>query len=71
MKSYLVIGAMCFMFIIISGFTGEPKATNTHFNLMQCSHIESNGKSPLIIERKKLKTSQMPSWQRVIPGMFR
>jgi hypothetical protein len=59
------------MLIVISGFIDNPKALHAKLEIAQCSHNETSTKSPLIIERKKLKATQMPSWQRVIPGMFR
>lgn len=70
MKSFVIIGAMCFLFIIISGFTGNPKASVAPLKTVQCSN-DASIKRPLAVERKKMKTSQIPSWQRVIPGMFR
>ena len=70
MKSLAIIGAVCFLFITISGFIQNPKLLISSTKSVQCDSKTCTNK-PLILERKTLKTKQMPNWQRVIPGMFR
>lgn len=70
MKSLTIVGALCFMFIIISGFAQSHNVLISPTKSVQCDNKTSATKQ-LIRERKKLKTKQIPNWQRVIPGMFR
>lgn len=70
MKPFAIIGVLCFLFIIISGFSESPKTLIPQSESVRCKN-EPAIKQPLVLDRKKLKSKQMPNWQRVIPGMFR
>ena len=70
MKSIAIVGAMCFLLIIISELTETPNMLISQSKLVKCQS-EADVKSPIVLVSKKLKTKQMPNWQRVIPGMFR
>jgi hypothetical protein len=70
MKPLAIVGALCFLFIIISVSKTDQKKLISLSESVLCKN-ESVIKQPLVLDRKKLKSKQMPSWQRVIPGMFR
>ena len=70
MKPFAIVGALCFLLIIILGFTTSPTKL-IYLSESVLYKNESAIKQPLVLDRKKLKSKQIPRWQRVIPGMFR
>ena len=70
MKSITIVCAMGYLFIMISGFKEKPKLLIYETKSVQCVS-ESHETQPIVLVSKKLKSKQMPNWQRVIPGMFR
>jgi hypothetical protein len=70
MKPFAIVGALCFLLMVIWGYSTSPTKLISPSESVLCKN-ESAIKQPLALDRKKLKSKQIPSWQRVIPGMFR
>lgn len=68
MKSQMLIFGLCAVFLLLSA-GGTPQAP-VRFLLNAQSTAQSAGTAPTAAV-SKAKTSRLPRWHRVIPGMFR